>query len=187
MIDHCVITCEEWKDTPDVLILRDHDASDETSASSKTQEQAPLPSSTTKLPVYEMKSIFFEQLLGLVKTGASHSVYSHVDSPKTSSSQLVENCIQLAPGFKTLPWVKERFMKAVVQHFAKTIGADLITLCRDDLEDLATYVPRNKEKGHYADDKDFIDTLFHADQGPFSSRQYKVRQIQISPASLACK
>lgn len=135
-------TCEEWKHTPDTLLLKDFDLADDKKQPST--DEAELADRQEDLPAYEMASILFEPLLGLVG-----SVPPDVD-PKGGAKTTVEHhfstdIIQLQASIKSHPHTTTRFLQCVIRHFAKTVDADLITLSQHDLEDLADHLKKSEK------------------------------------------
>lgn len=139
---HCVTTCEEWKDVPDALILKDLYLPSGKQHSSADEEE--LSNRHKVSPAYEMASILFEPLLGVVDSDPPEKSTQN-EASKSNEKYFMTDVMQLQASAQA-PHGKTRFLQSVVRHFAKAVGADLITLKQNDLEDLADYL-RQTEKG----------------------------------------
>ncbi|KAF6797586.1 mitochondrial aaa [Colletotrichum sojae] len=151
IMEHCVKTCDEWADTPDVLKLRDADLPATGGSSTGAKDEfSTLPGETA---TYEMASILLEPLLGIVKTTKSGIVFT-------------KTIMRLQTPTIPFPHMTARFLKSVVQEFAKTLDVDLMTLCHDDLQDLVDFLG-GKETSHVSSSQDWP-FLFKGPQSSFT-------------------
>lgn len=145
-LDNCVTTSEEWADSPDVLHLRDIlpcGKHDETSGNENQANDG----------LYEIPSILFRQLQGLVlQPSASDAVYPGTDQTADAGIRFTKNIVRVQPSLATAVESTAPMLRSVVRHFAKTIGAHLITLSQDDLEDLAEHSWQLKQSDKAEDD-----------------------------------
>ncbi|KAG6354997.1 hypothetical protein INS49_004078 [Diaporthe citri] len=148
LIEGCVTTCEELKDSSDDLTLEEF--AFPSVKKQLTSEAGGEPDGCQEgPPVYRMASILFEPLLGVLGSGP-REVVSHIEASKRS-------------GFSSLSF-------GILPKVSK---ADLITLDRNDLEDLADHFKR-REKEQEVDDtsvresaQDYLSFLFNR---PIDSR-----------------
>ncbi|KAF6830829.1 mitochondrial aaa [Colletotrichum musicola] len=130
-LDNCVTTSEEWADSPDVLRLRDI-------LPCGKHDETPGNENQPNDGLYEIPSILFRQLQGLVlPPSTSHAVNPGTDEAANAGIRFAKNIVRVQPSLTTAVESTAPILRSVVRHFAKTIGAHLITLSRDDLEDLA--------------------------------------------------
>lgn len=145
-----MLTSNEWNDVPDTLILRDtkvpiHD--NELSVDMKTstdQRDASL---------YEMNPVLVEPLRVLLRSRSSPDDHAQRGAANTHGIRFRIDLIELHVYVDKCLEAKEIFLNSVVKHFARIINADLITLTRDDLEDLADHFRRQKAM----EDRKYVD------------------------------
>ncbi|KAF6836713.1 mitochondrial aaa [Colletotrichum plurivorum] len=132
-LDNCVTTSEEWADSPDVLHLRDILPSGKHDETSGNENQA-------NDGLYEIPSVLFKQLQGLVlPPSAPDAVSPGTDQTANAGIRFAKNIVRVQPSLATAVESTAPILRSVVRHFAKSIGAHLVTLSRDDLEDLAEH------------------------------------------------
>lgn len=143
LLEHCVITSDEWTDSPDSLLLRDPNRPDDMKVRGEDDAEKPAfpqpPASS-----YEMAPVVFEPLMGLVRRGPPLEDDDDDQSGGTPNNgfSFSQNIVRLQTYMPAAAESTATFMRAVVKHFAKTVGSDLITLTQDDLQDLADTYPK---------------------------------------------
>ncbi|KAF0320936.1 mitochondrial aaa [Colletotrichum asianum] len=137
LLDNCVTTTDEWNNHPEFLRLLDDIPSnkgdncrDELERSSNLEPAA---------EVYEMVSTLFNPLLGLVRRDAPLEEDLLPGSCASNGVRFTKNIIRLHTFMSAASESTANFTSNVVKHFARTIDSDLITLTRDDLEDLGDH------------------------------------------------
>jgi hypothetical protein len=157
-----VTSSNEWGDVPDTLILRDtkvpaHDKELSVDMKTSTDQQ--------DTSLYEMSPILFEPLRGLLSSRSSPNDRAKDGAANTPEIRFRTDTIELKVCVDKCLEAKEMFLDGVVKRFARIINADLITLTRDDLEDLADHFRRQKamEDRKYAE---YMDFLLLDDLGP---------------------
>lgn len=138
-LDNCVTTSEEWANTPDVLHLHDDLSCGKQDELSDDENQADSG-------LYEIPSVLFRQLQGLVRLpSVNHATDPEVDQTVNAGTKFTKPIVRLQPSLNTACESTAPFLRSVVRHFAKTVGAHLVTLTRDDLEDLAQHASLLRE------------------------------------------
>ncbi|KAL3300307.1 ATPase family AAA domain-containing protein 1 [Colletotrichum asianum] len=137
LLDNCVTTTDEWNNHPEFLRLLDDIPSnkgdncrDELERSSNLEPAA---------EVYEMVSTLFNPLLGLVRRDAPLEEDWPPGSCASNGVRFTKNIIRLHTFMSAASESTANFTRNVVKHFARTIDSDIITLTRDDLEDLGDH------------------------------------------------
>ncbi|KAK2733831.1 mitochondrial aaa [Colletotrichum kahawae] len=137
LLDNCVTTAEEWNDHPEFLRLLDDIPSDRGDSSRDELEASSNPEPAAK--VYEMGSTLFNPLLGLVRRDAPCEEDLPPGSCASNGARFTKDIIRLHTFMSAASESTAKFTRDVVKHFARTIDSDLITLTRDDLEDLGDH------------------------------------------------
>ncbi|KAF6809299.1 mitochondrial aaa [Colletotrichum sojae] len=132
-LDNCVTTSEEWADSPDVLHLRDI-------LPCGKHDETPGNENQANDGLYEIPSVLFRQLQGLVLPPSAPDVADPgTDQTANAGIRFAKNIVRVQPSLNTAVESTAPILRSVVRHFAKTVGAHLVTLGRDDLEDLAEH------------------------------------------------
>ncbi|KAJ4303231.1 hypothetical protein N0V90_002124 [Kalmusia sp. IMI 367209] len=121
-LENCVVTADELKSRTIPLVLRNSQ-----SASTESTTEAPNRS-------FEMEHVVYEALhVALRKNGDKRGQLN------SKAPEFQRNKISLLIPNQRSSRGASTFFQAIVEHFAKEIGAHLITLSIDDLEDLAEH------------------------------------------------
>ncbi|KAF5498651.1 Vacuolar protein sorting-associated protein 4 [Colletotrichum fructicola] len=137
LLDNCVTTTEEWNDHPEFLRLLDDIPSNKGDNCRDGLETSSNPEPAAE--VYEMGSTLFNPLLGLVRRDAPLEEDLLPGSCASNGVRFTKNIIRLHTFMSAASESTANFTRNVVKHFARTIDSDLITLTRDDLEDLGDH------------------------------------------------
>ncbi|KAF5500402.1 Katanin p60 ATPase-containing subunit A-like 1 [Colletotrichum siamense] len=137
LLDNCVTTTEEWNDHPEFLRLLDDIPSNKGDNCRDELETSSNPEPAAD--VYEMGSTLFNPLLGLVRRDAPLEEDLLPRSCASNGVRFTKNIIRLHTFMSAASESTANFTRNVVKHFARTIDSDLITLTRDDLEDLGDH------------------------------------------------
>ncbi|KAF3800722.1 ATP-dependent zinc metalloprotease FTSH 12 [Colletotrichum gloeosporioides] len=137
LLDNCVTTTDEWNDHPEFLRLLDVIPSNKGDNCRDELETASNPEPAAE--VYEMGSTLFNPLLGLVRRDVSSEEDLLPGSYASNDVRFTKDIIRLHTFMSAASESTANFTRNVVKHFARTIDSDLITLTRDDLEDLGDH------------------------------------------------
>ncbi|KAL0932447.1 mitochondrial aaa [Colletotrichum truncatum] len=136
LLDRCITCSDEWDDHPDFVLLRDNMPS---GTSDEAQENDGASECSNPAAMYEMETILFEQFNGLLKPASGEEGDAGPDSTPNSGVRFAQSVVRLQTHIPAADECTASFLRAVVKQFAKNTGSDLITLTRDDLEDLANH------------------------------------------------
>jgi hypothetical protein len=128
-LEYCVKTAQELTECEIPLIVRDivspgHDSGQEIGE--------------PKADTYEVDSVVYEPLLNVLSSRTAGGAHVHNSGPKTTRF-FSNDVVHLRLPDKHRAKGGSRFLTAIVEHFAKDAGADLITFGLDDVDDLAEH------------------------------------------------
>jgi len=155
-LENCVKTAAEWVKYPNPLIIRKSKFSDQKHEQSLSEKSS--------LDTYEMDSVLYEAISNvMVKPSTLAEPHQTQKSPNVLSFTNDAILITL-PDSKRHRW-GHKFLNCLVQQFAKTITADLVTFTLDDISDLAEHfiVAKNGRQGQ--DSASYMRAFFQDYQG----------------------
>ncbi|KAF2116463.1 hypothetical protein BDV96DRAFT_686817, partial [Lophiotrema nucula] len=133
LLHHCLTKSTDWKNRLESLVLRSVQQSD--TKVGYEQECITSPS-TDESHLHEMDAILFEPFKNLLITNQSSKSKRKPYEGDRSNMHFVKSAIRVELYSESLWRYGAQFLQAVVEHFARTVEADLIILTPDDRTDL---------------------------------------------------
>ncbi|KAF9875266.1 mitochondrial aaa [Colletotrichum karsti] len=130
LLDHCVITSNQWGKLYDPLVLRypPYNDTERESDDDEDMEYIHMPT-----PTYQVAAVVFEPLMGLFRRDPD----TEIDGIAHSGVKFNQSIVRLQSYMSAAVESTATFLREVVKQLAMVSGSDLITLTQDDLEDLA--------------------------------------------------
>lgn len=191
----CVYTSEELKEAPPLLVVRNGD--DDVATTSPHDDSGRREDRDKESEnMYEMDDVFLEPLYSLISshttgmwfmTGDSRPVNENTNWYFKHDSVLLRFPTMTKPGISSSSFADEfsedvegcgsTFLRYVVRHFARSIGADLVTLTMSDIEDLLWYLEVTECLSTF---KDLDSYGLHSLKSSASKKKKRRAKLQVS-------